>query len=77
MGAVGQSAYTATAEQQQRIIDIVDTARREIYGCSATPDRDRGAGLPQPPPALMNRGVAGQVFLATKRRNSGQAMATL
>jgi hypothetical protein len=32
MGAVGQSAYTATAEQQQRIIDIVDTARREIYG---------------------------------------------
>ena len=32
MGAVAQSAYTANEEQQQRIVDIVNTARREIYG---------------------------------------------
>jgi DNA-binding PadR family transcriptional regulator len=32
MGAVAQSAYTASEEQQQRIVDIVNTARREIYG---------------------------------------------
>lgn len=31
-GAVAQSAHTATAEQQQRIVDIVNNARREIYG---------------------------------------------
>jgi DNA-binding PadR family transcriptional regulator len=31
MGAVAQSAHAATAEQQQRIIDIVNNARREIY----------------------------------------------
>lgn len=31
MGAVGQSAHAASAEQQQRIIDIVNNARREIY----------------------------------------------
>ena len=31
-GAVGQSAHTATPEQQQRIVDIVNNARREIYG---------------------------------------------
>lgn len=31
VGAVAQSAYTATEEQQQRIIDIVNNARREIY----------------------------------------------
>ena len=31
MGAVAQSAYAATAEQQQRIVDIVNNARREIY----------------------------------------------
>lgn len=31
MGAVGQSAHAATAEQQQRIVDIVNNARREIY----------------------------------------------
>lgn len=31
-GAVAQSAHTATAEQQQRIIEILNTARREIYG---------------------------------------------
>jgi DNA-binding PadR family transcriptional regulator len=30
-GAVGQSAHAATAEQQQRILDIVNNARREIY----------------------------------------------
>lgn len=30
-GAVAQSAHTATAEQQQRIVDIVNNARREIY----------------------------------------------
>lgn len=30
-GAVAQSAHAATAEQQQRIIDIVNNARREIY----------------------------------------------
>jgi DNA-binding PadR family transcriptional regulator len=31
MGAVAQSAYTATEEQQERIVDIVNNARREIY----------------------------------------------
>ena len=31
MGAVGQSAYTATEDQQQRILDVVNNARREIY----------------------------------------------
>jgi len=31
MGAVAQSAYTASEEQQQRIVDIVNTARREVY----------------------------------------------
>lgn len=30
-GAVAQSAHAATPEQQQRIIDIVNTARREVY----------------------------------------------
>jgi DNA-binding PadR family transcriptional regulator len=30
-GAVSQSAHTATPEQQQRIVDIVNNARREIY----------------------------------------------
>ncbi|MGH3970651.1 MAG: PadR family transcriptional regulator [Mycobacterium sp.] len=30
-GAVAQSAHAATAEQQQRIIDVVNNARREIY----------------------------------------------
>jgi DNA-binding PadR family transcriptional regulator len=32
MGAVAQSAYATTEEQQQRIVDIVNNARREIYG---------------------------------------------
>ncbi|MCT7661708.1 PadR family transcriptional regulator [Mycobacterium deserti] len=32
MGAVAQSAYTTSEEQQQRIVDIVNNARREIYG---------------------------------------------
>ncbi len=32
MGAVAQSAYTANDEQQGRIVDIVNGARREIYG---------------------------------------------
>jgi DNA-binding PadR family transcriptional regulator len=31
-GAVAQSAHTATAEQQQRIVEILNTARREVYG---------------------------------------------
>ena len=30
-GAVRQAAFTANAEQQQRIVDIVNNARREIY----------------------------------------------
>ncbi|QUR69260.1 PadR family transcriptional regulator [Mycobacterium spongiae] len=32
VGAVAQSAHAASAEQQQRIVDIINTARREIYG---------------------------------------------
>jgi DNA-binding PadR family transcriptional regulator len=32
MGAVAQSAYTTNEEQQERIVDIVNNARREIYG---------------------------------------------
>ncbi len=32
MGAVAQSAHAATPEQQKRIVDIVNNARREIYG---------------------------------------------
>ncbi|WP_319457572.1 MULTISPECIES: PadR family transcriptional regulator [unclassified Mycobacterium] len=31
MGAVRQSAFASTAEQQQRIVDIVNNARKEIY----------------------------------------------
>ena len=31
IGAVAQSAHAAIAEQQQRIVDIVNNARREIY----------------------------------------------
>jgi DNA-binding PadR family transcriptional regulator len=31
MGAVAQSAYTTNDEQQERIVDIVNSARREIY----------------------------------------------
>jgi DNA-binding PadR family transcriptional regulator len=31
MGAVAQSAYAASAEQQQRIVDIINNARREVY----------------------------------------------
>lgn len=31
MGALAQSAHAATTEQQQRIVDIVNNARREIY----------------------------------------------
>ncbi len=31
MGAVAQSAFAATEEQQQRIVDIVNNARREVY----------------------------------------------
>ncbi|MCV6971581.1 PadR family transcriptional regulator, partial [Mycobacterium bohemicum] len=31
-GAVAQSAHTATADQQQRVVEILNTARREIYG---------------------------------------------
>lgn len=32
MGAVAQSAYAASDEQQERIVEIVNNARREIYG---------------------------------------------
>jgi DNA-binding PadR family transcriptional regulator len=31
-GAVAQSAHTATADQQQRIVEIINNARREVYG---------------------------------------------
>jgi DNA-binding PadR family transcriptional regulator len=31
-GAVTQSAYTASTEQQQRIVDVINNARREVYG---------------------------------------------
>jgi len=31
MGAVAQSAYTASEDQQQRIVDILNNARRDIY----------------------------------------------
>jgi DNA-binding PadR family transcriptional regulator len=31
-GAVAQSAHTASAEQQQRIVEILNNARREVYG---------------------------------------------
>jgi DNA-binding PadR family transcriptional regulator len=31
MGAVAQSAHTANDEQQERIVDIVNNARREVY----------------------------------------------
>jgi DNA-binding PadR family transcriptional regulator len=31
MGAVAQSAHTATEQQQARIVDIVNNARREVY----------------------------------------------
>src|SRR5690349_14028455 len=31
MGAVAQSAYAASEEQQERIVDIVNNARREVY----------------------------------------------
>jgi DNA-binding PadR family transcriptional regulator len=32
MGAVAQSAFATDEEQQQRIVDIINNARREIYG---------------------------------------------
>ena len=31
MGAVAQAAYNADEDQQQRVLDIVNTARREVY----------------------------------------------
>ena len=31
LGAVAQAAHAASEEQQQRIVDIVNNARREIY----------------------------------------------
>ena len=31
-GAVAQSAHTASADQQQRIVEILNNARREVYG---------------------------------------------
>lgn len=30
-GAVGQSTHAATSDQQRRILDIINTARRDIY----------------------------------------------
>src|ERR1700743_450824 len=38
VGAVAQSAHAATTEQQQRIIEIVNNARREIYTILAEDD---------------------------------------
>ncbi|MBX7431200.1 PadR family transcriptional regulator [Mycobacterium sp. Y57] len=32
MGAVAQSAYAASTEQQERIVEILNNARREVYG---------------------------------------------
>lgn len=32
MGAVRQSAHAASPEQQQRIVDIVNSARKQVYG---------------------------------------------
>ncbi|BBX75810.1 PadR family transcriptional regulator [Mycobacterium shinjukuense] len=32
LGAIVQSAHTASPEQRQRIVDIINNARREIYG---------------------------------------------
>jgi DNA-binding PadR family transcriptional regulator len=37
-GAVAQSAHAANEEQQQRILDIVNNARREIYTILAEDD---------------------------------------
>jgi DNA-binding PadR family transcriptional regulator len=37
-GAVAQSAHAANDEQQQRILDIVNNARREIYTILAEDD---------------------------------------
>ncbi len=37
-GAVAQSAHAATEEQQQRVLDIVNNARREIYTILAEDD---------------------------------------
>jgi DNA-binding PadR family transcriptional regulator len=31
-GAVAQSAHAATEEQQQRIVELLNNARREVYG---------------------------------------------
>lgn len=31
-GAVAQAGQAATPEQQQRVVDIVNNARKEIYG---------------------------------------------
>ena len=43
-GAVAQSAHTASPEQQQRIVDIVNNARREIYQILGE-SGNRAAGL--------------------------------
>ena len=37
-GAVAQSAHAASTEQQQRIIEIVNNARREIYSVLSEDD---------------------------------------
>ena len=39
-GAVSQSAHAASAEQQQRIVEIVNNARREIYTILGEDDTD-------------------------------------
>jgi DNA-binding PadR family transcriptional regulator len=39
-GAVAQSAHAASAEQQQRIVEIVNNARREIYTILGEDDTD-------------------------------------
>jgi DNA-binding PadR family transcriptional regulator len=37
-GAVAQAAHVASVEQQQRVVGIVDTARRKIYSLLADTD---------------------------------------
>jgi hypothetical protein len=31
-GAVAQAAHTASEEQQQRIVELLNNVRREVYG---------------------------------------------
>jgi DNA-binding PadR family transcriptional regulator len=41
MGAVAQSAYAASDEQQARIVDIVNNARREVYNILGETDESQ------------------------------------